>query len=69
MSYRLALLSEIPLVEREGRFWTVDLWVKDLQAQVDAVRGVTLFSPVLATAPADRFNVPGERRTRTPAAM
>lgn len=53
MSYRLALLSEIPLVEREGRFWTIDLWVKDLQAQVDAVDGVTLFSPVLGTAPAD----------------
>jgi len=53
MSYRLALLSEIPLVEREGRFWTIDLWVKDLQAQVDAVRGVTLFAPVLDKAPAD----------------
>ena len=53
MSYRLALLSEIPLVQREGRFWTIDLWVKDLQAQVDAVRAVTLFSPVLDKAPAD----------------
>jgi glycosyltransferase involved in cell wall biosynthesis len=53
MSYRLALLSEIPLVKREGGFWTIDLWVKDLQAQVDAVDAVTLFSPVLATAPAD----------------
>jgi glycosyltransferase involved in cell wall biosynthesis len=51
MSYRLALLSEIPLVEREGRLWTIDLWVKDLQAQAAAVRSVTLFSPVLASVP------------------
>ncbi len=51
MSYRLALLSEIPLVEREGRLWTLDLWVKDLQAQADVVRAVTLISPVLRDAP------------------
>ena len=52
MSYRLALLSEIPLVELKGRLWTLDLWVKDLQAQADVVRGVTLLSPVLDKAPA-----------------
>ena len=51
MTYQLGLLSDIPLIELEGRHWTLDLWVKDLQAQVGAVRGVTLFCPVLATAP------------------
>ena len=53
MSYQLGLLSDIPLVEIDGRHWTLDLWVKDLQAQVGAVRGVTLFCPVLGKAPAD----------------
>jgi glycosyltransferase involved in cell wall biosynthesis len=53
MTYRLGLLSDIPLVEREGRYWTIDLWVQDLQAQAAAVRSVTLFCPVQATAPAD----------------
>jgi len=51
MTYRLALLSEIALIERDGRHWTLDLWVKDLQAQVDAVQSVTLFSPVIDEAP------------------
>ncbi|MFL6696428.1 MAG: glycosyltransferase [Vitreoscilla sp.] len=71
MSYRLALLSEIPLVEREGRLWTVDLWVKDLQAQAAAVRSVTLFSPVLADVPTDwaLLPLPGNvKAVRLPAA-
>ena len=70
MSYRLALLSEIALVELEGRLWTLDLWVKDLQAQADVVRAVTLFSPVLAEAPAGWALLPvpeGIRTVRLPA--
>jgi glycosyltransferase involved in cell wall biosynthesis len=51
MTYRLGLLSDIPLVELDGRYWTIDLWVKDLQAQAAAVAGVTLFCPVLDKAP------------------
>jgi glycosyltransferase involved in cell wall biosynthesis len=53
MTYRLALLSEISLIERDGQFWTLDLWVKDLQAQRDAVKSMTLFSPVVGKAPAE----------------
>ena len=53
MTYQLGLLSDIPLVELDGRHWTLDLWVRDLQAQLGAVRGVTLFCPVLGKAPAD----------------
>lgn len=46
MSYKLGLLSEIPVVEHDNRFWTLDLWAKDLQAQVRAVDTLTLFSPI-----------------------
>ncbi len=70
MSYRLALLSEIALVERDGRLYTLDLWVKDLQAQVAAVGAVTLFSPVLDEAPAGWSLLPlpeGIRTVRLPA--
>lgn len=58
MTYRLALLSEIPLTERDGRLWTIDLWVKDLQAQAAAVRSVTLFSPVMPEPPAGSMLLP-----------
>ncbi len=47
MSYRLGLLSEIELLHRDGAYWTFDLWAKDLEAQVEAIDGLTLFSPVL----------------------
>lgn len=51
MSYRLGLLSEIPVVEQDGRFWTLDLWAQDLQAQSQAVAALTLMSPALPAAP------------------
>jgi len=52
MSYRLGLLSEIQLVRRNGTYWTLDLWVKDLEAQVEAIDALTLFSPIVDVLPA-----------------
>lgn len=51
MSYRLGLLSEIQLLWRDGSYWTLDLWVKDLEAQIEAVDALTLFSPVVDALP------------------
>ena len=53
MSYRLALLSAIPLVPQGAGFASLDLWVRDLQAQVGCTPQVTLFSPVQPQPPAD----------------
>ena len=47
MTYGLALLSDIPLVMREGSYWTLDLWAQDLQAQAASVGAVTLVCPVV----------------------
>jgi glycosyltransferase involved in cell wall biosynthesis len=40
-------MSEIALIERDGVYWTLDLWAQDLQAQSSCVESVTLFSPVV----------------------
>ncbi len=58
MTYRLGLLSEIPVVERHGQYWALDLWVKDLQAQAACVQSVTLFCPVTALPTADTVLLP-----------
>ncbi len=52
MTYRLALLSEIPVVVRDGAYWTLDLWAKDLAAQARCVASVTLICPVARQADA-----------------
>ncbi len=51
MSYRLGLLSEIQLLWRDDAYWTLDLWVKDLEAQIEAIDALILFSPVVDTLP------------------
>ena len=60
MTYRLGLMSEIPVFERQGRLFAMDLWVKDLQAQANAVRTVTLFCPIshLRDAQSDLLPLP-----------
>jgi glycosyltransferase involved in cell wall biosynthesis len=52
MSYQLGLLSEIHLVRRDGAYWSLDLWVKDLEAQVGVIDALTLFSPIVDAPPA-----------------
>ncbi|CAM5797514.1 glycosyltransferase [Rhizobacter fulvus] len=51
MSYRLALLTSIPVVRRGAESMTLDLWARDLQAQVEAVTELVLLAPVMGTWP------------------
>lgn len=46
MSYRLLLYSRIPVVRAGGRFASLPLWVRDLEAQMSVVSTATLICPV-----------------------
>ena len=51
MTYRLALLSPIPVVRSGAGFSTLDLWAVDLAGQQESTRGFTLICPVRSVAP------------------
>lgn len=53
MTYSLALLSSIPVVAHGAGFISLDLWVRDLQAQIVSMSDLTLFSPVQERPPGD----------------
>lgn len=57
MTYRLCLLSYIPVVRVEGGYATIDLWARDLESQVDAVEHLVLICPVRPSTP-DRLGKP-----------
>jgi len=46
MTYRLALLSAVPLIRGEYCYRSLDLWVRDLEAQIGVVSELVLFAPV-----------------------
>ncbi len=52
MTYRLALLSTIAVVKHGDGYRSLDLWVRDLEAQLRVVSELVLFAPVIARAPA-----------------
>lgn len=51
MGYRLGILSPIPVVQVGGPFRTLDLWARDLDAQVHQVKGLRLFCPSVDAPP------------------
>lgn len=51
MSYRLVLLTSIPAVRQGAGLVTLDLWARDLQAQVEAVSGLVVLAPILDAWP------------------
>jgi glycosyltransferase involved in cell wall biosynthesis len=51
MSYRLVLLTSIPVVREGADLFTLDLWARDLEAQVEAVIELVLLAPVVDAWP------------------
>lgn len=53
MTYRLALLSPIPVIRSGAGYKTLDLWAVDLAGQLESTPDLTLICPVLSDAPTD----------------
>jgi len=51
MSYALCLLSPIPVVKNGDVFQTLDLWVRDLEAQLSHTSRLKLLCPLLQSPP------------------
>jgi glycosyltransferase involved in cell wall biosynthesis len=51
VSYRLALLTSIPVLRGEAEPMTLDLWARDLEAQVEAVGALVLLAPLVDVWP------------------
>ncbi len=51
MSYRLVLLTSIPVVSAGAELLTLDLWARDLEAQIEAVTDLVLLAPVVGAWP------------------
>jgi glycosyltransferase involved in cell wall biosynthesis len=51
MSYKLALLTSIPALRADAGWLTLDLWARDLEAQVEVVTDLVLFAPVVENWP------------------
>jgi hypothetical protein len=47
MQYKLLLISSIPVYKIRGKFYTLNLWVRDLETQVKVVNRLCLISPIL----------------------
>lgn len=46
MAYKLLIVSSIPVYNIAGEYHTLDLWVRDLEKQVDYVKSLTLVCPM-----------------------
>lgn len=46
MAYKLLIVSSIPVYQINGQFHTLDLWVKDLEKQIECVKKLSLVCPV-----------------------
>ena len=53
MPYRLALLSPIACLRHGGTFETLDLWHRDLEAQLGVIDALLLLAPIIEVAPKD----------------
>src|SRR2546421_529406 len=47
--YRLLIVSPIPVFKLYGCFTSLDLWVRDLEAQADTVKSLCLLAPAAST--------------------
>lgn len=52
MAYKLLIISTIPVYIIDGVFCSLDLWVRDLQKQIDMVDRLILLCPVVDGSPA-----------------
>ncbi|MES2993998.1 MAG: glycosyltransferase [Pseudomonadota bacterium] len=72
MSYRLVLLTSIPAVRHGAGLMTLDLWARDLEAQVEAVVELVLLAPLVDAWPDARaalLPVPAGVRVVDPARL
>ncbi len=58
MSYRLLLLTPIPVQEKAGEFRTLDLWVRDLRGQLSVVDGLTLLASLSGSGGGGAIRLP-----------
>ncbi len=47
MAYKLLIVSSIPVYSIAGEYLTLDLWLRDLEKQVDYVESLSLICPVI----------------------
>ena len=49
LTYKILIVSAIPVYKKSGAFYTLDLWLKDLNAQLKVISELCLVCPVVST--------------------